>query len=54
MIYGQHELDEDLQRFHAKLLDDSEETIAAHEAYGWDRLWRGQEPSLLKALKGAA
>ena len=50
-FYGQLELDEDLQRFHAKLLDDGEETIAAHEEYGWDRLWQGQESALLEAMR---
>ena len=53
-FYGQHELDEDLQKLHTRLLNDYEETVVAHEAYGWDRLWQGQKPSLLEALKGAA
>ena len=59
-FYGPHELDDDLQRLHARLLDvaqgeisttGEEEVIAAHETYGWDRLWSGQESALLKALK---
>ena len=59
-FYGPHELDDDLQRLHARLLDvaqgeisttGEEEVIAAHETYGWDRLWSGQESALLQVLK---
>ena len=49
-FYGQHELDEDLQKLHTRLLDDCENPIAAHENYGWDRLWQGQRSSLLEAI----
>jgi len=49
-FYGQHELDEDLQQLHARLLDDYEKPIAAHEDYGWDRLWQGQKSALLDAI----
>ena len=49
-FYGQHELDEDLQKLHTRLVDDCEKPIAAHENYGWDRLWQGQRSSLLEAI----
>jgi len=49
-FYGQLELDEDLQKLHNRLLDDYENPIAAHENYGWDRLWQGQRSALLEAI----
>lgn len=49
---GQHEMNEEEQLLHHKLLNthDPEEFAGAHEEYGVEKLWRGKRPALIEKL----
>ena len=54
-FYGQHELNVPQQKLHADFLvaKDEGDMIAIHEAYGWDKLWAGTRPKLLRVAEEA-